>query len=280
MLYLEQEHGAFDGALIRDLWTSTAQDTDDNEPDWLDAVDEVAGVSIEDAILDFSTWRALLSGRAADQGLADAAALPGGVALNDRALNDGALNFQPLLIGDVERPAQLGCVVLRRRTIQEIPLLINARLVEEDAGILGAATMVVQDDIATREVLEVRSQEIDVELTIPSGAEGFISLCRLPSEVDGDDGPSFADIVIRARRSDVPLPDAGPASGDAGPEVDGGESPPPPDCNCQSSNNTGLKAGGAMGGMMLLGMLGFLLRARRAQKRKRLHKDYGTRRSR
>jgi hypothetical protein len=277
LMYLEQVHGDDDGTLVRRLWTGSSQgdDVGENEPDWLDALDSELNTSIQDLVVDFATWRSLLSTRAVDgDGLADSGRLPAATKLRAAALIGDALRGAPLLISLDQRPAQLGCYPFEVEAprLSEIPLDVSVTLVGEDPGEL-ALTYVLADldaQTAERVVVPGRGRDVGVELEVPPAHVATFSACLL-GEADADDEIVQRDVEVRVSRTDIPAPDAGPGPDpeDAG-TSDGGDEQPPPVCGCQQVG----RGGGIMGALFILGVLGFLLKARRVAARKRLKKKY------
>jgi hypothetical protein len=58
-LFLEQKFGKMDGAVMKNLWEATVQDSIVNEPDYLDAIASLFG-SVTDVFREFGVWRTLV----------------------------------------------------------------------------------------------------------------------------------------------------------------------------------------------------------------------------
>lgn len=287
LLYLEEEHGEGDGALLRRLWEASVQpdDVEENEPDWLDAVEEELDGDLASAVLDFATWRALVSTWAVeDDGLPGAAALPGTALLGTRRLLASALDGAPLLIGEAEQPQQLGCFTFETTAISSlgVPLVVTAEspVAGDDAAPrpIGISWLVGSPDEgrAARGVHGAVGEKLTLSLSLQRGETGLVAVCDL-GPADADDEPAPRDLRVRVRRADLEIPDGGVAD-DAS---DGGRYviPAAPGCSCQGAPAP--PRGGpfararplAFLGMTAVGLLLFFVRARRVSRRKKLYEQ-------
>ena len=299
LLYLEHEHGDGDGTLLRQLWEGSVQPdaTEENEPDWLDALAHDLDIDVTDVVLDFATWRALVSSWAVEgDGLPGAEALAGTALLGTRRLLASALDGAPLLIGETEQPQQLGCFTFETTALASLgmPLEVSVESAavggaDEPPRSLGMAWLVGAPDErrVSRGIHGGRGQKLTLGLTLQRGETGLVAVCDL-DEADADELPEPRPVRVRVRRTDVPMTDAGlPATtGDAGPLV---IPPLGSTCSCQAvpAPSSRTPAGGpfakvrpfAVLGMSAVGLLIFFVRGRRLARRRKLYEAGRSRRS-
>lgn len=301
LLYLEQEHGDLDGTLVRRLWEASVQpeSTGENEPDWLDALADVSGASIDDLVLDFASWRVLLGAwGTADDGLIGGASLPGTALVETYRVTASALDGAPLFLPRVLGPHQLGCAALEVQAPfgEALPLHVDVKALAGEAEAprpLGLAWVIgdPDEDRAERGRLDDVGPELSAALEVPPGDTMVLAICDL-GPADADDLPRHTDVEVRLHNENVPLYDAGSPEPDGGPAADAGV--PPGDagivCGCQqvptrSSSPLQGKAGPfaairpyALAGMTVVGLLVMFLRGRAIVRRRRLYKKGSARR--
>lgn len=297
LLYLEQEHGAFDGTLIRRLWEASTQEpsspdggVDGNEPDWLDALPEVAGAPVHDLVLDFATWRVLLAGWAVpDDGLEGGASLPGTALLAATRLVPGSLDGEPMSLGRPRRPHQLGCVVFEVEAVSDgLPLAVDVESVARDGEPprpLGAAWVIgdPEQDRAARSRLDEVGPSLSFSLDVEKGDTLVLSLCDV-GEADADELPRDTELVLSLHNENVPRFDAGVPDGDAGPSPDAGLPDEDAGVVCQCQHVPPPRSSGGQGGpfaairpyavaaMTVIGLLVLFARGRAVVRRRRLYK--------
>jgi hypothetical protein len=287
LLYLEEVHGLRDGTLIRRLWQGGVQDDDVevNEPDWLDALADEVDLPIDDLLLDFASWRGVIaSWHVEGDGVYGGENLPGTALLRPLRLLPSSLDGAPLAIGRSQRPHQLGCLALETTALsQPIPVELQATSLPDDDGNtrpLGIAYLLgsPSEDRAVRGRHGSTGPELTLRLTVGARETLIVSVCDV-GEADADDAPEDTDVQVTLRRTDVELPDAGPAPADAG-QADAGPELPPPGCSCQASSRGSSGTGPfaaikpyATVAMMVVGVLIFGLRYARVRRRRRLFKE-------
>lgn len=300
LLYLEQEHGDFDGTLIRRLWEASAQELpppdagllDENEPDWLDALPDVTGAPLEELVLDFATWRVLLAGWAVpDDGLVGGESLSGRALLGTTRLVPQSLDGRPSALGRGRSPHQLGCAAFEVQAVgKELSLAVEVESLPREDGEeprpLGAAWVLgnPSEDRATRARLEEIGPSLAFSLEVSAGDTLVLSLCDV-GEADADELPRATEVVLSLHNEAVPRFDPGPPEDDAGPPADAGS--PAEDagmvCACQhvpTPRSTGAKGGPfdairpyAVGAMSVIGLLLLFVRGRRVIRRRKLYRD-------
>lgn len=310
LLYLEQEHGAFDGTLVRRLWEASAQEAappsdagavDANEPDWLDALPELTGASLEELVLDFASWRVLLAGWAVpDDGLPLGSSLSGRALVATTRFAPQGLDGAPRALGAGRSPHQLGCAAFEVQAVSDdVPLHVEAeslpRAGEDEPRPLGAAWVLGDpaEDRAERARLDETGPSLAFALEIPAGDTLVLFLCDV-GEADADELPRATEVVVSLHNQRVPRFDAGAPEEDAGPPPDAGA--PDEDagvaCQCQhvptprptsgkTSGNTGPFAAVrpyAVAAMSVIGLLVLFVRARAVVRRRRLYKHDARRR--
>ncbi len=305
-LYLEQEHGDFDGTLIRRLWQASAQEApaldggvrDVNEPDWLDVIEDVSGASLDDLVLDFASWRVLLGAwSTGDDGLAGGASLPGTALVRSFRLIPSSLDGEPFALPRTLSPHQLGCATLEVDAVSEsIPLHVDVASVPADdaaARPLGVAWVIGNPDEsrAERGRADDVAPALRVDLEVPAGDRLLLAICDL-GPADADELPRGTTLSLSLHDENLPRYDAGTPTGDAGPSADAGA--PDDDagvvCGCQQvpsrSPSRSAKSGGpfaairpyAAVAMSVLGLLILFARGRKVIARRRLYKEGAGRR--
>jgi hypothetical protein len=292
LLYLEQEHGELDGTLLRRLWERTG--APEATSDWLVALAAEVPVPLEDLVLDFASWRALVGGWAvADDGLVGAERLGSNNRLFAKQLAPAVLDGRALPLEGRDRLFQLGCATFQVETLsQPLPLRVRVRSSggddDEAPRPLGLAWVIGDPSrgVARRGRHAEVGEELIVEATLGPRETGLFSVCDL-GPADARDLPSATPAEVRFLRTDVDFPDAGPEASDAGPPDGGSLDDEPPDCSCQSTPVR--KAGNskapfaaarpwAMGVLSLTGLLMLLIRGRRLSKRRSLYRQDSERR--
>lgn len=274
-LYLDEVHGALDGALLAALWRGSTQadDVEGNEPDWLDALD-AEGLAVDELLADFVGWRTLVGPLAVD-GDGPAEVLGGGALLGAESVTVGTLDGQLETTDEDSGPFQLSCLVRQVEvpaTVETLPVRLHVEGTLADQT-LAAATLVTVpgSGVATRAVVGTGGV-VDAELEAPRGAILQVALCDT-SPADADEAPAARPVRFSLLRTDVDWPDAGPPVEDAGvPDVDAGpDVPPDPVCTCQSTGGPtnlrkGLYAFGLFASVVML-----VVRGGRARRRKKLY---------
>ncbi len=282
-MYLEEVHGQNDGTLLRALWEASVQPdaTVANEPDWLDALPQVAGVSVDDALLDFATWRVLVGAWAIEgDGPGASAVIPTTAELvRFGPLAPSRLDGQALVFdgdGQFDRTFEGGCATVEVQADDgPLPLHVVATSMV-DGGRVGLATVVGDPYAHTATRAHDADGVVDVE--VPEGERVVIAACALSiTDADGDLVP--APIELRVLRTDVEFEDAGTAA-DAGDEEDAGVvEDAGATCACQGVpvGSTGAGPYGNVGryagiAIPLLGLAMFAIRTYRSRKRARLYR--------
>lgn len=298
-LHLETTLGTGDGALLRALWTSSAQPrvegpatADANEPDWLDGLaGQVGGDdALRALLLDFAGWRALTGPRAvADDGPPRAWALDGRATLAASALRLDALSGVERTTTIAEGPFPLGCATFAgvAPADRDVPLRIEATSV---AGHPVAVVAVVRGDhdgdgtaSATREQSPV-DVAVTFDVDVPATYGVVVAVCDL-ALVDADRAPEFSPVRLRLARRDAPVDEEGEGEGegdndDDPPTVDGvcGDDAVAVDCGCAcqevpsapGSPSSMRQAIGTAG--FVVGGVALLLRGWRTWRRRRLYR--------
>jgi hypothetical protein len=244
LLYLEEVVGQGDGKLVRDLWVSSIQADDvlDNEPDWLDVLTGQMGENLDDRILDFSTWRALVGPLAVEgRGPPGAVAWPAETALDLRRISIASIDGEDLPLSSFDAPRQTGCIVLQHfnETDGDQPLTVDAEALDrssEQSARLGVGYTLLDANGQVADIGQgiAASGLVEVPFIIGPGETLYASVCALDDSVDADDLPDPRPVRIALWPGAVERPDAGSSPTDGGGKADGGVHPPPPLCSCQS----------------------------------------------
>jgi hypothetical protein len=235
-LYLDDVHGDGQGSLFSALLRASAQadDVADNEPDWLDALPEQAGVSAADVVSDFIGWRALV-GALAVPGDGPSLPVPNAALLRVGAVVLESLDGRVSTTDDVEQgPTQYGCVVRAIQASAQEGLRVRASADAAAERTLALSTLITVpgSGSAVRAEPSARGAHVEAELDVPASALLHVAFCDVTDE-DVDAPLAHHPISFSLLRTDVQWPDAGPE-----PELDAGpdDKPPPPDPTCLCAN--------------------------------------------
>lgn len=290
LLFLDEVLGRGDGHLIRDLWLASVQPDDEprNEPDWIDGLRAVAPDSLGRLILDFSTWRSLVSSNAVGaEGLRGGERLDGTALMRVRRLSAAALSGQPLSLFPTDMPQPYGCFPLEWRAEAATPFFVRARGVEPaSSAVLGIGWSIrpaAPGAPPRRGQHPTRGDDLTLGVSLESGETALVTVCNL-TEVDPDAPPRSTPIEVRVARFEAALhdpdddandglhaPDAGEGRGEQVPAAEGG--------GCQQPGTT--SGQGRKGGLVLFSLLGmaiFGVRLWRTWRRRHLYRADGKRR--
>jgi MYXO-CTERM domain-containing protein len=252
LLWLQAERGgdAFDDDLVQDLWRGSIQpeakgggglSTAFNEPDWLDAFEDVAGLSVADAVLDFATWRFLIGLYEVDDD-GPPLSLPNTSAVAAAVIVPEGLDGTPDVTLEDEGPFQYGCLLRQiPGTVDETVAVTVEATANRSDQTLGLAFLRFQPQNgptpprALRTVSDQRGARVVDEALLLPGETLLFAVCDL-GPADGDERAASRPITWSARRADLAPPS------DAGVIVDAGTddvAPPDdaPSCGCQSAGD-------------------------------------------
>ncbi|MCP4502362.1 MAG: hypothetical protein GY822_20595 [Deltaproteobacteria bacterium] len=286
LLYLDETYGEADGKWIQELWAGNVQsdDVEGNEPDFVDVMEEklfpiLGGDALAKIVLDFATWRILVSALAdSEVGYSNAEALSLDDLLKTRRLTSGALSSVFTFSG-VDALHQGGCVVLEYTPTAESSLILSAtnQGVDVDSTLQVSWLTRLAGQGVVRGTSEERGRSVNVPLEVAAGHTLFAAICA-PKVTDPEDElKSIAVEVKLSHASDVF--DAGMA--DAGHFFDAGDPvEPEPDvvCGCQGVPSRGRSNGkGPFAairpyvfiGMASISLIMMIIRGRRAFRRKK-----------
>jgi hypothetical protein len=291
-LYIDEVYGNGDGVLIRQIWEASVQPdgSEDNEPDWMDALQAQTGVAFRDMIPDFATWRVLVGPLAApDDGPSVGDLMDGNALAAVRTLTlDGQRGLPIGGTEDFGAPHQLGCVLVQVRAEngQDEEIEVAADSLADPPRTL-SLSWVIRDPATSATVREVggRGPSVVERVDVPEGRSLIAAVCDL-SDPDADDIPEPGAVDIRVWNTRLPfgpdVADGGPIGPDPEPEVtDGGPDMPPFTCGCQQT------AEGPTGGpfdeakkvlfplMLLVGGASMVIRFRRSARRRKSFKGSG-----
>lgn len=237
-LYLDEVHGDGTGTFLREIWQGTPQadDVEENEPDFVDALAE--RIDVGEAVADFANWRALV-GSLSVAGDGPAEPVPETATLFALNLNAATLDGDQVITVEGEGPFAYGCVVRRVNApanVDVMPVEVRAEALGEGQR-LRMALLVTEADLAAPIVRRQTDAAASLfeQVDVPATHILQVAVCDV-TDADPDDEVVHRPISISILRTDVDFPDAGPPpADDAGVVVDAGpEVPSGPMCSCQS----------------------------------------------
>jgi hypothetical protein len=306
-LYVDEVVGDGDGALLRALWESSAQeqpdndnDNDDddasapNEPDWLDGLRVRIGgeQALRDLLLDFAAWRSLTGPRSVvDDGPPAGWGLDGRAALGVRALRLDALPGIARTTTPAEGPFPLGCATFGGSAALDVGAPLRIEAASPAGHPLAIVAVVVDGAGVSRAATRHRSPvgvEVALDVDVGRGADVVLAVCDV-ANVDADAPPAFAPVTLRIARRDAPPGGEGEGEGvgetQRDPPADGcDDDAAAADCGCacehvpapSSSSPSGnpqtmRRSMGTVG--FLFGAFAFALHGWRVWRRRRLYRE-------
>jgi hypothetical protein len=251
VMYIDETFGDGDGVLIREIWDRVHQseESEENEPDWMDAVRLVTDAGVEDMIADFSTWRAMVGPRARPtDGPSRGADVSSTGLMYTRSLVQESLNGAALRNTDnTEAPHQLGCLTFDVYASVSSMLDLNVQgrseLPDQDRRLSFSWLLFPENDdggvqrtVSAEDVLD-----FETDIIVPAGGYFVGSVCDVtPSDAEEIPAPHPIHLSIWNRALPRFADDAGVS--DAGSVVDGGSNDDggePWSCACGQASNAG-----------------------------------------
>lgn len=231
IMYLDENYGAGDGVLLREMWEILHQDeeTETNEPDWMDAADTILNIPVSEMIADFATWRALVGPRAtAEDGPTRATDLNATALLYTRSLVSEALDGRLLRNTDgFEAPHQLGCFTFDVYAKPSEALTLDialASLAEEAERTLAFSWLVEGEDGGLARFESEPGKQVALEVTVPASGYFLGAACDV-SASDADDLPVPHPVELSVWNTALPRVNVDGGVQDGGSILDGGEDP-------------------------------------------------------
>jgi hypothetical protein len=233
-LYLDEVLG---DDVIRQVLEASVEpdDVDENEPDWLDALEETTGTTPAELALGFVGWRALVGSLEVD-GDGPAETIPATARLGVGAVSLDSLRGDDVTTVSPQGPYQLGCVVRAFTAPTAAPLPMHVEVESPEARTLGIAvlTAVENGGEAERTVVDETGPSLALDFEVPAGQLAHVAFCDLGDGTDADDELVLQPITFRLLRTDVEFP--GEGEGEEG-EGEGEGEGPPDTCGCGAAVN-------------------------------------------
>lgn len=255
LMYLEEEFGENDGALLRELWEGSVQAdaVEENAPDWWDALKSESEGGDPASLAAFAQWRTLVgSWRKSGEGPELAEALGGRAEVAPKRLLPQALNGRPVRFLPSELPFATGCAWVATTAPGNRAVELEIEAFSEDGRPLSLVGLrgFPPGDVDVIDWPLTPTSHPEYALTLGEGETLRLGACDVASETDADVVGGALPLVLTIYDTSLPPPevDAGVGTEDAG-TVDGGtqEPEPPPTCGCQAARRAPLPGGGPWG---------------------------------